>query len=548
MASTARSPARRCGRAAGWPGLLLAGALLTACGGGGSGEAEPPAGPTGLATVRLSADDELLAGCGPVGATTVFVNAEAEPHVAVSPLNPNRLLATWQQDRTAGGGARALVTALSDDGGLTWRRQALPMSRCGGAAPGTAGDFERASDPWVDIAPDGTLHAMGLAITGGSFSAGSANAMLASRSTDGGLSWSTPAVLQADGASHFNDKNTLTADPTDARRVYAVWDRLAPGGHGPAMLARSTDGGLSWQPARVIHDPAVAGGVSQTIGNRVVVLTDGPERGLLVNVFLQIDRVGGQSTASVRAQRSLDQGSTWQAPVTIALQQSVGTRDPETQAPVRDGAVVPAMAVGPQGRLWVAWQDARFSNGLRDGIALSQSADGGRSWSAPVVVNADRMVAAFTPTLQVRADGLVGLMYHDLRSNTADAATLLADLWLATSRDGLTWTDTALRRGHDLNLAPVVTGGRFLGDYHGLVASGQRFVPVVVLPAAGAANRTDVLAMRVEPVAAGQARPLATYRALPAGAPLSGAAFALAHSQALQQALASRLADRAAAR
>ena len=35
---------------------------------------------------------------------------------------------------------------------------------------------------------------------------------------------------------------------------------------------------------------------------------------------------------------------------------------------------------------------------------------------------------AFTPTLAVRSDGLLVLTHYDLRNNTADPASLLADL------------------------------------------------------------------------------------------------------------------------
>ena len=188
-------------------------------------------------------------------------------------------------------------------------------------------------------------------------------------------------------------------------------------------------------------------GASQTIGNRIVVLGDGPERGVLVNIFVQIDN---GASPTLRVMRSLDKGVSWGAPITVAAMQSVGTRDPDGTATVRDGALVPTVAAGPGGVLWLAWQDARFSGGQRDAIALSRSSDGGRSWSAPVAVNRDASVAAFTPTLHVRGDGRIGLLHYDLRSNTTSTASLLADLWLLTSHDGVTWSETALKRGFDL--------------------------------------------------------------------------------------------------
>ena len=107
--------------------------------------------------------------------------------------------------------------------------------------------------------------------------------MLVMRSTNGGTTWSNPITLKRDeNPNVLNDKNTLTADPTDARYVYAAWDRLVSGGGGPAMFARSIDNGLTWEPARAIYNP---GANAQTIGNVVVVLPSGA----LLYFFTQIN-------------------------------------------------------------------------------------------------------------------------------------------------------------------------------------------------------------------------------------------------------------------
>ena len=131
---------------------------------------------------------------------------------------------------------------------------------------------------------------MALALSGSALQAGSSNAMLASRSTDGGASWSAPQALVRDGATLFNDKNTLTVDTVDPSFVYAVWDRLDAAGNGPTLLARSVNAGISWEPVREIcRPPAPAAGSAQTIGNRVLVVAAGAQRGTLVNVFTQIE-------------------------------------------------------------------------------------------------------------------------------------------------------------------------------------------------------------------------------------------------------------------
>lgn len=527
-------------------GLVLL-ALLASCGGGsdapGPDVVVPPPAPA-LPGVRVSAASPVAAGCngGRTGGT-LFVNAEVEPMVAVSPADPELLLGAWQQDRASDGGARALVSALSRDGGRTWSRTLHPLSRCGGALPGSNGDYERSTDPWVDIGPDGTLHLMALSFSGGALQAGSSSAMLAMRSTDGGLSWSAPAVLVRDGDTLFNDKNALTVDRTDARYVYAVWDRLDRVGNGPTLLARSVDAGASWEPAREIYVPRVSGGVSQTIGNRVVAIEAGPERGMLVNVFTQIDSTGGSSQALVRVVRSSDKGLTWQAPVTVAEHRGIGTRDPETGSSIRDGGIIPSIAAGIDGRLWVAWQDARFSGGARDAIAVSRSDDGGRSWSAPVAANRDPGVAAFTPVLAPLPDGRVALLHHDLRSNTADRNTLPVDLWLLSSRDGTAWAETAVTRGHDINSAPLASGGRFLGDYQGLAAGGATLLALAALPTPEAGNPTEIVAVRLAAPASAQATTAGEGRAAraEAGAAPDEAAFARARSDAIARAMEERL-------
>jgi hypothetical protein len=48
-----------------------------------------------------------------------------------------------------------------------------------------------------------------------------------SRSTDGGANWRDPVVIKRDNqANFFNDKETITADPTDSRFVYVTWQRI----------------------------------------------------------------------------------------------------------------------------------------------------------------------------------------------------------------------------------------------------------------------------------------------------------------------------------
>ncbi len=475
---------------------LLLVAALAACGGGGGGGGAavaptlPDFTPGALPANRVSADSPFNTNCaGSAQTGTLYRNAEVEPYLAVNPGNSSNLIGVWQQDRYSSGGSQGLLAGVSTNGGQTWVLRSTTFSRCSGGNSVNGGDYARASDPWVDFSPNGNAYQVALAFTGEVFAAGSANAVRVSRSTDGGLSWDAPITLQRDGADAFNDKQSLTADSSDSNYAYVVWDRLT-GNLGPTWFAATINGGASWGAARVIYDP---GANSQTIGNQIINVP-GPA---LLNVFTRIDYNAGGTVSRVRLQtmRSSDHGSSWSPPVDVADVQSVGARDPDTGRPIRDGSLLGSPAVGPGGLLYMAWQDARFSGGVHDAIVFARSSDGGLSWSAPTRISAVANVDAFTPSITVRSDGVIGVSYYDLRSNTSSAATLPADYWLTRSSDGVNWTEQHLSGPFDLALAPDAKG-LFLGDYQLLKSIGLNFFAFFSQTTGSAsANRSDIFAV-----------------------------------------------------
>jgi hypothetical protein len=403
--------------------------------------------------VPVSADTPFPAGCNGTQTGRNFRNGPVEPWVAVDPRDPLHMVGVWQQDRWSNGGASGLLAGASFDGGRTWTRSAPAFTDC---APGGS-RFARASDPWVSISPDGTVHFISLSLNGPN----NTHALLASRSADGGLNWTAPVtIIEERGPDVFNDKETLTADPHDSRYVYAVWDRLSgltgPNANqrGPSWFARSTDGGETWEPARSIFDP---GGNAQTIGNQIVVLPDGT----LVNGFMWIQNATAPLVREERLQvaiiRSPDQGLTWSAPVVVAASRPVGVSNVKTGVPVRTGSVVPAFAVDPaSGALYVVWEDGQFSDGQREGIAFARSTDGGLNWSAPQQINQIPDVQAFTPAIAAARNGTLAVTYFDFRKDTDDRAVLMTSCWRLISTDGgRSWTEASLAAPFDLSAAPV---------------------------------------------------------------------------------------------
>jgi hypothetical protein len=446
-----------------------------------------------------------------------FVNSEVEPHVMVDPSNPDVIIGAWQQDRWNNGGSEGNVTATSLDGGATWTTNPMTKSsNCTGGTPANGGNFERASDPWVAISPDGTAYLMSLSTdtAPGGFDT-NPDDMLVARSTDHGATWEDPISLNRDESPNaFNDKNAITADPNDSDFVYAVWDLVVspPSGNenqqafenaiafaGDPLFARTTDGGETWEPARRIFR---AGVIAQTIGNQIAVLPDNDDfDGELINVFTLIRGTRndqGTRGSHIAVIRSSDHGATWDKQETIVDRFFRGVViDPDSPLPAgvvashRTGDINAEIAVDrTSGAAYVVWQDSRF--GPRSSIAFSQSLDGGLTWSAPIKVNQTPDLAnnlneqAFTPMVHVLDDGTVAVSYYDFRSNTADdGATTPTEAFLAHCHPASEDCSVATSWGEEVPItdapfdsrkAPVARGF-FLGDYVGLGQSGTAFFP-----------------------------------------------------------------------
>lgn len=454
---------------------------------------------------------------------TVFLNSEVEPQLAVDPTNPSHAVAIWQQDRyRSAGGARALVVSVTynadDPAGAAW---STPAAIPGFNAAVTDPTFGRYTDPWVSFAPDGTVYASALALTTfGPFPFHTASQVV--QSTDGGFTWSAPTTLidnQAppgtDPIDLANDKEAVTADPTNSNYAYVIWDRLNHPGdqqnfnafHGlpfreDALFARTTDGGATWQPAQNLTNFQAN---ESAFGNQIVVEPDGT----LLDVFTHLKGSGNQGAKAdqnhVGVMRSTDNGLHWSGIIDGPAEEVIDVTDPDTGAPVRDGEPVLDVAVDPSnGNLYAVWVDARFSGFAHDDIALSMSTDGGLTWSDPIKVNqaptnipaGDQQ--AFTPSVAVAADGTVAVTYYDLRNNTA-APGLATDYWLVHASGNFTnpssWSSDEKRltnASFDMEQAPPTSRGYFLGDYDGLSAAGNNFYSLFAIAGSSASDSSNI--------------------------------------------------------
>ena len=488
--------------------------------------------------------------------STLYLNTAIEPWVAVEPTNPSRLLVGHQQDRWSDGGARGDIDAISNDGGGTWTNP-LPANPPDVTAC-TGGKALRASDPWVAFANDGTAFFMSLFFDPAKPTTpfgGRKGGMLMSRSTDHGATWSGPIALITNNSPHvLDDKNSVTADPTDNGLVYAVWDELSVFPHtvegaallgqndgvaiardllhsavgssavcapfnkppckggapvykfnytGPSLLSMTTNNGLGWsKPTTIVN----TGTNQQTINNLVQVRPNGD----VYDFFTAIGKGFGPTELDIGFVKSLDKGVLWSAPAFATDIQVAGVVTPDAGQAVRDASILFAVSVNPvSGAIYLTLQDDRFSTancitpgtpspGIPiDSIAFSQSADGGATWSTPVMINKTPVNAAnpcrqqaFIPAVVATGDGkTVAVTYYDFRNDANTPAGFEATDYFAvfcsTSTDcsnPANWGAEQRLTAASFNIldAPVA-GGHFLGDYMGLAASG----PTTVYPVFG---------------------------------------------------------------
>jgi hypothetical protein len=432
----------------------------------------------------VSGPSPFAAGCpGALLDDTRIAGDEIEPAITVNPANSRNIIGTWQQD--LGFTARSDLIGSSLDGGKTWHRSTIP-----GLTVCTGGTADSASDPWLAAGPDGTVYFLGIVLDLSGDLVTPPAAIVASRSHDGGRTWTKPATVAP--FQPGNDTDAIAANPRRPGHAYAVWANWDHSYTFPiaasVSFSRTTDGGATWSRPVVIDRP---GPTSVDQAPRIVVLPDGT----LLTVFAQGDLAAG--IGYLYATRSVDEGRTWQPAILAGSQPIQMFFDPETGNEYPQPGF-PSAAVAPDGTVYVANErDSSITSGT---ISIARSRDGGRTWNTTTVTGVNTF--AFHPSIAVDDHGTVGLTWYDLRNDRPGDAALSADAWFASSHNrGASWRQTHLAGPIDLRSAPFAGNGHQLGEYQGLAALGGRgFAAILTGPAPLAKDGpTDIFVTRIEP-------------------------------------------------
>ncbi len=415
---------------------------------------------------------------------------QAEPHLVRSIANPDVLLATFQEGRFAlGDGALDCGFGLSRDGGLTWTRALVPL-----LTQTSGGFYFRATDPVAAVGPQGDLYINTLAAVNSAFTVG---AVVVSRSTDQGATWSAPSIaFQAPNSTVVPDKNWLAVNDypatTSSGRLIATWTNFTATSAN-LLAAVSDDRGTTWS-APVAITPN--GAFNQ--GSLPLFLPDGS----LVVIYATFPNATAVTPFTIQCKRSADGGRTFPAGATTVASSVLLWDDLD----VRIGAFLPAAAVARQtGEIFVCYA-ALIGGSPR--VLVAKSSDQGSSWSASVVVSDNpASVSVDNPAIAVTPDGqTVSVVFMDKRNSplSADGHSYSIDHYAAQSFDGgATWQSNLrlTEMNSDVRFAPLTSEGYMLGDYLAVAPSLASDQPCVAIWCETRTGDADPFTARFVPVA-----------------------------------------------
>ena len=253
----------------------------------------------------------------------------------------------------------SLRLAKSRDDGKTWT---TPVTIASDSAFGTR-NFHA-----LHVERDGALYAAWLESTQGK------SKTFLTRSTDGGTTWTRPAL--ADTAPSCPCCRTAIATARDGT-VYLAWRTVFPGNVRDVVVARSTDHGATWAaPVRVHADNWVFDGCPHA-GPSMQVDSSGT-----VHIAWWTGKTGSAGTYYAR---STDKGATFQEPVALG----VG----EFSAPAHV-----QLALADEGTVVAVWDDGTVR---MPKVVMRVSRDDGATFSESTLVSAEGRAATF-PVLALR--------------------------------------------------------------------------------------------------------------------------------------------------
>jgi hypothetical protein len=381
-----------------------------------------------------------------------------ESSIAVNPTNPLNLIASAVDYRNNS----STWVYISHDGGKTWENKML-----GKPFP----DWASSNDPSVGFDADGR----GYFCYGGFNTQTRENGVFIAITEDEGKTWQAhiPVILHRGPQTRdsvFEDKYYVWLDNSPSspyfKHAYIPWKRVTDADSATQIvLSKSTDGGLTWSVPVAVGERASGTSEDTTFGQSFPLAVTGPNGEVYV-----VWNYGPKHAISFA--RSLDGGKTFSTPRLIHTYKPLGTAlklDQGVRHTLKGRVRVetyPTLVCdltngSRRGWLYLCWA----ADSVPD-VYFSRSADGGQTWSTPVVVHSNPANDQFWPWISIDpSNGDLAVMYLDSRD---DPDNIGIHCYVSYSNDGgSTWIDRRVSDVQsDLRKNPF-QGQAFAGDYSG---------------------------------------------------------------------------------
>lgn len=435
---------------------------------------------------------------GPHNENTIAVNPNNAAHIAAGSHS-------YLIEQTGGMLNFHVIGAayVSTDGGSTWTNVHPSL-----------GNWQFTGDPVLFFDSSNHLYYVLLADHEGQGGPFAQISIVAQRSSDGGLTWTSPVTVAkgqggatSAGPIVFNDKPWATADTTSGPRkdwVYVTYTRFIfnKGQYieSPIYFSRSTDGGKSWSTPKEISGTSAAlctqqitnlGAANRCDENQFSQPVVGPDGTLYVSFLNEQNPASVDFRDQVLVVKSTDGGTTWSGPYAATGIINDGANDYPLNTDGRQtltGCAFRthaggALAADPTtaGRIYYAYtQNTTPGATTHTDIQVVRSDNGGLTWTGPLTVNTSAADQIY-PWATVDGNGILHVGYIDRdRAPVAGQPCVYGfTLSSATSSPAAAFTHQTLETAASIasnsrwfrSPGTAVPGNtRFIGDYFQIIA------------------------------------------------------------------------------
>jgi hypothetical protein len=397
---------------------------------------------------------------------------QSETSIAINPKDANNIIAG--ANNNAG---TTQVVVVSADGGINWKTANLPLTDSNGNT------FQTSTDPRLAFDKDGNAYfayvlfdrASGTLTTN---PAATRNALVVSKSTDKGVTWSNPTPIVENLSEPFplEDRQAIAVDQKTGK-IYVTWTHFykAPAVRealgGAVYISSSSDGGVSFSTPRSLTPRVPFDSVQYSMP---AVAPDGDVYVVWASWYPH----------QILISRSIDHGYDFSPPVVVG--QFMRIPEPRYTIPAQPNRGIgpaPAIACDNDGAIYVTWPDLASgdSPGSADiDIYVRKSVNKGLGWDTlgtdrKRVNNDGRGASQFNVSMAIDAsDNSVNIAYYDTRLDPTNAST---NFFMSRSTDGgQSFTDIQVASAPSRE--PAGIGGNDYGDYTGIAAANGIVFPV----------------------------------------------------------------------